>query len=91
MKTLGFLHFSAQLGPAQNGPTQNIWGPFKKGNFGGPQMKLTDQTCKTAKPKEKAYKLADGGGLYLEITPSGGKGFVTHALPELMNFCYKSG
>jgi integrase len=36
-------------------------------------MKMTDQTCKTAKPKEKAYKLADGGGLYLEITPSGGK------------------
>ena len=29
--------------------------------------KLTEMTCKTAKPKEKAYKLFDGGGLYLEI------------------------
>lgn len=36
-------------------------------------MKLTDQTCKNAKPKEKPYKLADGEGLYLEITPKGAK------------------
>ncbi len=36
-------------------------------------MKLTDQQCKNAKIKEKAYKMADGGGLYLEITPTGGK------------------
>ena len=35
--------------------------------------KLTEITCKTAKPKEKAYKLFDGGGLYLEITPTGSK------------------
>ena len=26
-----------------------------------------------AKPKEKEYKLTDGGGLYLLVTPSGGK------------------
>lgn len=26
-----------------------------------------------AKPRDKAYKLADGGGLYLEVTPAGGK------------------
>lgn len=36
-------------------------------------MKLNDQTCKNAKPKDKAYKLSDGGGLYLEITPKGSK------------------
>jgi len=36
-------------------------------------MKLTDRECKTVKPKEKTYKLADGGGLYLEVTPKGGK------------------
>ncbi len=36
-------------------------------------MKLTDQACKSAKPKEKTYKMADGGGLYLEITPKGSK------------------
>ncbi len=35
--------------------------------------KLTEMTCKTAKPREKAYKLFDGGGLYLEITPTGSK------------------
>ena len=27
---------------------------------------LTDTKCEAAKPKAKFYKLADGGGLYLE-------------------------
>ena len=36
-------------------------------------MKLTDIKCKSAKPKDKAYKLFDGGGLYLEVLPSGKK------------------
>lgn len=36
-------------------------------------MKLTDKVCKAAKPKDKSYKLADGGGLYLEVMPSGSK------------------
>ena len=36
-------------------------------------MKLTDKTCKAAKPQKKAYKLFDGGGLYLEITSRGSK------------------
>lgn len=36
-------------------------------------MKLTDKACKTAKAKEKPYKLADGGGLYLEVMPTGSK------------------
>lgn len=36
-------------------------------------MKLTDQACKSAKPKDKTYKMADGGGLYLEVTTKGSK------------------
>ena len=36
-------------------------------------MPLTDLQVKNARPKEKDYKLSDGGGLYLLITPSGGK------------------
>ena len=36
-------------------------------------MKLNARQIETAKPKEKAYKLADGGGLYLEVTPRGSK------------------
>ncbi len=36
-------------------------------------LPLTDIQVKNAKPKAKEYKLADGGGLYLLITPSGGK------------------
>jgi integrase len=34
---------------------------------------LTDMRVRNAKPKDKPYKLADGGGMYLEITPSGSK------------------
>jgi len=34
---------------------------------------LTQLHIKNAKPREKPYKLADGGGLYLEVTLAGGK------------------
>jgi integrase len=36
-------------------------------------VQLSDVKVKNAKPKNKNYKLSDGGGLYLLITPSGGK------------------
>jgi len=36
-------------------------------------LRLTDINIKRAKPNEKAYKLFDGGGLYLQIEPTGGK------------------
>ena len=36
-------------------------------------MPLTDTECRTAKPKEKPYKLTDGNGLYLEVKPNGVK------------------
>lgn len=36
-------------------------------------MKLTDTACKAAKPKDKPYKLSDGGGMYLEVLPHGSK------------------
>ncbi|WP_411849109.1 tyrosine-type recombinase/integrase [Yersinia ruckeri] len=36
-------------------------------------MPLTDIKVKTAKPMDKAYKLADGGGMYLLVKPNGSK------------------
>lgn len=36
-------------------------------------MKLTDKTIKAAKPKDKPYKMPDGGGLYLLVNPNGAK------------------
>jgi integrase len=36
-------------------------------------MALSDMAIRKAKPREKPYKLADGGGLYLQVQPSGGK------------------
>lgn len=32
---------------------------------------LTDTQCRTAKPKEKLYRLNDFNGLYLEVKPNG--------------------
>jgi len=34
---------------------------------------LTDVRIRNLKPKDRSYKVFDGGGLYLEITPAGGK------------------
>ncbi|AKH62492.1 MULTISPECIES: integrase arm-type DNA-binding domain-containing protein [Photorhabdus] len=36
-------------------------------------MKLTARQVDTAKPKDKPYKLADGGGLYLLVNPNGSR------------------
>lgn len=36
-------------------------------------MPLTDKTCKAAAPAEKAYKISDGHGLFLQIQPNGSK------------------
>lgn len=36
-------------------------------------MPLTDAACRAAKPKEKLYKISDGGGLQLWVHPSGSR------------------
>jgi hypothetical protein len=36
-------------------------------------MPLTDTRIRNAKLPEKPYKLADGGGLYIEIKPNGSR------------------
>jgi len=36
-------------------------------------MQLTDTRIRNAKPKGKAYKLSDGGGMYLLVTSDGGR------------------
>lgn len=36
-------------------------------------MALTENKLRTLKPKDKSYKVADHRGLYIEVTPSGGK------------------
>lgn len=39
----------------------------------GDRMKLSDTTIRNAKPGAKPVRMFDGGGLYLEVAPSGGK------------------
>jgi len=34
---------------------------------------LTDMLLRNARPKDKAYKLSDGGGLFLQVQPNGNK------------------
>lgn len=36
-------------------------------------MPVTDFAVRAAKPREKAYKLTDGQGMYLEVMPTGAK------------------
>jgi hypothetical protein len=36
-------------------------------------MPLTDTAIRKTKPGSKPIRLFDGGGLYLEVTPAGGK------------------
>lgn len=36
-------------------------------------MKLNDMAVRKAKPEAKPYKLADGGGMYVEVMPNGSK------------------
>lgn len=38
-----------------------------------PTNSLNDAKCKAAKPSDKLQKLFDGGGLFLAVTPAGGK------------------
>lgn len=41
--------------------------------WGAPTMALTDTEIRRSKPAEKPYKLSDGGGLHLLVTPSGSR------------------
>jgi len=36
-------------------------------------LKLTDTRIRSARPKAQAFKLSDGGGMYLLVTPEGGR------------------
>jgi len=48
---------------------------------------LTDIQVSKAKPKDRDYKLTDGGGLYLLVTTAGASsGASSIALPKRKNF-----
>src|SRR5271157_5816897 len=47
-------------------------GIFKNPVWGG-SMALSDTVIRKARAKHTVYRLTDGGGLYLQITPAGGK------------------
>jgi hypothetical protein len=49
-----------------------LWSRFWKGT-GDTVMALTDTHVRNAKPKAQAYKLSDGGGMYLLVRPDGAR------------------
>jgi hypothetical protein len=53
-------------------------------------MALTDVEIRRAKAREKAYRLSDSGGMYLWVTPAGGKlwrwAYVYENKEKLMSF-----
>jgi hypothetical protein len=53
-------------------------------------MALTDVEIKRAKAKDKAYRMSDSGGMYLWVTPAGGKllrwAYVHERKGKLMSF-----
>ena len=51
----------------------HLWGTLEQITGELPPIPLTDTQIRKAKPTEKAQRLFDGGGLYLEISPKGGK------------------
>jgi integrase len=73
-QTLGFLFIPIRVRFLSFAGSRRFWGQGmgQAAPIGG-KMKLTDKAVKNAKPQEKPYKLFDGGGLYLEVTPGGSK------------------
>src|SRR5277367_4659009 len=51
------------------------WGQASSTQRGLPQMPLTDTSIRNAKPCEKSIRIYDSQGLYLEVSPAGGKWF----------------
>ena len=53
-------------------------------------MALTDVMIRRAKPKEKAYRISDGGSMFLRVTPAGGKlwrwAYLYEGKEKLMSF-----
>src|SRR4051812_8781087 len=61
--------------PPAAGPERGAFmGAFQRArNKKAPTVALTDSAIRALRPREKAYKVADDKGLYLQVTPSGGR------------------
>jgi len=72
----GFSFLAVRTIPlAAGGMKGHSWGhksPFR-GFWGHLMAALTDTKIRNAKPAEKTKRLFDGEGLYLEVTPTGGR------------------
>src|SRR5690606_26938215 len=68
---------SFRIVPPVLGGSRHFCGPFgafAKTTLGkGPHMPLTETRLRALKTKDKSYKVADQRGLYIEVTPAGGK------------------
>jgi hypothetical protein len=69
----GFLFFGVRGRALIAGIGDGILVGIDTQNVGINKMSLTDTAVRNLKPSDKPYKLADGGGMYLHVTPNGGK------------------
>ncbi|WP_309491478.1 tyrosine-type recombinase/integrase, partial [Trinickia mobilis] len=69
----GFLFFGVRGRALIAGIGDGILVGIDTENVGINKMSLTDTAVRNLKPSDKPYKLADGGGMYLHVTPNGGK------------------
>ena len=76
----GYIDFIVRCCPVLFCSIPQVWGYFlgvslKHGFRIPPTMPLTDLKIKNLKPKDKAYKVADFDGLFVQVTAQGSKLF----------------
>ena len=55
------------------GYIRQLWGYIAAAPNAIPPVALTETGVRNAKASERSYKLADAGGLFLFVTPAGGR------------------
>ena len=85
-----FGYTQSRMIPICSTPARGIGGTIRGIDFGGRGIVLTDKEVKNAAPRDKAYKMADAGGLYLYVAPTGTKSwrmkFRLHGKEKLLTF-----
>ena len=69
MLDVGLVASVRRLSPT----TGEIWGPFEKRPNERPPNGVNRAAIRALKPQVKPYKVADEKGLYLLVTPAGGR------------------
>jgi integrase len=68
------LSFYVHQNPlTRGGRWGNNWGHISSSKTGCPQLPLTDAKIRSAAPRDKSFRIYDSRGMYLEVSPTGGR------------------